>query len=105
MQAGIPQKKWSGHHGEQKSLKCSTWMQSQKRQNDLCSFPRQTMDAQDRRALRITLTDAGNKVWRNKASVCSERVMAAAQRSLDSTEQVQLYDYLTRVLHALRDKS
>ena len=26
-----------------KSLKCSTWMQSQKRQNDLCSFPRQTV--------------------------------------------------------------
>ena len=25
------------------SLKCSTWMQSQKRQNDLCSFPRQTI--------------------------------------------------------------
>ena len=25
-----------------KSLKCSTWMQSQKRRNDLCSFPRQT---------------------------------------------------------------
>ena len=25
-----------------KSLKCSTWMQSQKRQNDLYSFPRQT---------------------------------------------------------------
>ena len=25
-----------------KSLKCSTWMQSQKWQNDLCSFPRQT---------------------------------------------------------------
>ena len=24
-----------------KSLKCSTWMQSQTRQNDLCSFPRQ----------------------------------------------------------------
>ena len=24
-----------------KSLECSTWMQSQKRQNDLCSFPRQ----------------------------------------------------------------
>ena len=23
--------------------KCSTWMQSQKRQNDLCSFPRQTV--------------------------------------------------------------
>ena len=26
-----------------KSLKCSTWMQSQKRQNYLCLFPRQTI--------------------------------------------------------------
>ena len=26
-----------------KSLKCSTWMQSQKRQNDLCLFPGQTI--------------------------------------------------------------
>ena len=26
-----------------KSLKCSTLMQSQKQQNDLCSFPRQTI--------------------------------------------------------------
>ena len=26
-----------------KSLKCSTWMQSQNRQNDLCSFPRETI--------------------------------------------------------------
>ena len=31
------------HHSQQKSRKCSTWMQSQKRQNDLCSFPRQTI--------------------------------------------------------------
>ena len=30
LQAGMPQKKWSGHNGQQKSLKCSTWMQSQK---------------------------------------------------------------------------
>ena len=30
-------------HGQQKSLKCSTWMQFQKQQNDLCSFPRQTI--------------------------------------------------------------
>ena len=36
-------KKWSSHHSQQESLKCSTWMQSQKRQNDLCSFPRQTI--------------------------------------------------------------
>ena len=27
-----------------KSPECSTWMQSQKRQNDLCSFPRQTTE-------------------------------------------------------------
>ena len=26
-----------------KSLKCSTWMQPQKRKDDLCSFPRQTI--------------------------------------------------------------
>ena len=26
-----------------KSPKCSTWMQSHKQQNDLCSFPRQTI--------------------------------------------------------------
>ena len=32
----------SSHHGQQKSSKCSTGMQSQKRQNDLC-FPRQTI--------------------------------------------------------------
>ena len=30
MWAGIPYKKWSSHHGQQKSPKCSTWMQSQK---------------------------------------------------------------------------
>ena len=28
-------------YSQQKNLKCSTWMQSQKRQNDLCSSPRQ----------------------------------------------------------------
>ena len=32
----MPEKKWSSHHGQQESPKCSTWMQSQKRQNDLC---------------------------------------------------------------------
>ena len=29
-------KKWSSCHSQQKSLKWSTWMQSQKQQNDLC---------------------------------------------------------------------
>ena len=35
--------KWSSHHNQQKSLKCSTWVQPQKLQNDLGSFPRQAM--------------------------------------------------------------
>ena len=26
----IPLEKWSSHHSQQKSLKCSTWVQSQK---------------------------------------------------------------------------
>ena len=38
-----PSEEMSSHHGQQKSPKCSTWMQSQKRQNDLCSFPRQSI--------------------------------------------------------------
>ena len=33
----------NSHHGQQKSPKCSTLMQSQKQQNDLCLFPRQTI--------------------------------------------------------------
>ena len=36
-------KKWSGPHSQQKSLKCSTWIQSQKQQNDLGLFPRQSI--------------------------------------------------------------
>ena len=35
-------KKWSGPHSQQKSLKYSSWVQSQK-QNDLSLFPRQTI--------------------------------------------------------------
>ena len=34
-------KKWSRLHSQPKSLKCSTWIQSQKGQNDFCSFSRQ----------------------------------------------------------------
>ena len=36
-------KKWSTLHSQQKSPKFSTWMHSQKLQNDFCSFPRQTI--------------------------------------------------------------
>lgn len=65
---------------------------------------RRTRHEHDRRALRIELTEAGHAVWQDTASVCSQRVMDAAQRSLDKTEQAQLYHHLERVLHALRNK-
>jgi DNA-binding MarR family transcriptional regulator len=58
---------------------------------------------QDRRALRIELTEAGIAIWQQLTD-CNERVLGAAQRSLDDTEQAQLHDYLERVLRALRDK-
>ena len=35
---------WSSPHSQQKSPKCSTRVQFQKWQNDLCSFPRQTIE-------------------------------------------------------------
>ena len=37
--------------GQQKSLKCSIWMQSQKHQNDLCLFPRQIIQYYDNPSL------------------------------------------------------
>jgi DNA-binding MarR family transcriptional regulator len=59
---------------------------------------------QDRRALRIELTEAG--VAQSQQLInCSERVLDAAQRSLSETERTRLHDYLTRVLRALRDKN
>ena len=68
-------------------------------------YLRRSPHAQDRRALRIELTDAGRTLWQDTALVCSDRVMAAAQRSLDKTESAQLHDYLERVLLSLRDKN
>ena len=59
---------------------------------------------QDRRALRIELTDAGAALWQEMTG-CNERVLMAAQRTLDDTEQARLHEYLERVLHALRDKT
>lgn len=59
---------------------------------------------QDRRALRIELTDTGAAQSQQLIN-CSERVLEAAQRSLSETERTRLHDYLTRVLRALRDKN
>ena len=41
-----------------KSPKCSTWMKSQKRQNDLCSFPRQTIQYHNRKCSRSVVSDS-----------------------------------------------
>ena len=68
-------------------------------------YLRRSPHEQDRRTLRIELTEAGSAMWQNTALLCGDRVMTAAQRSLSETEQAQLHDYLERVLHALRDKS
>jgi DNA-binding MarR family transcriptional regulator len=57
---------------------------------------------QDRRALRIELTEAGHAMW-EQMTPCNEYVLDAAQKALDPTEREQLRDYLARVLHALRD--
>ena len=38
-----PLEEMDSHHSQQKSPKCSTSMQSQKQQNDLRSYPRQTI--------------------------------------------------------------
>lgn len=59
---------------------------------------------QDRRALRIELTEAGDQFWK-QLSGCNERVLQAAQRTLTDTESAQLHDYLERVLRALREKN
>jgi DNA-binding MarR family transcriptional regulator len=58
---------------------------------------------QDRRALRIELTEAGSALW-SQLTDCNEHVLAAAQRSLSETERERLLDYLGRVLRALRTK-
>ena len=39
-------KKCSSPESQQESLTCSTWVQSEKQQNDLSSLPRQTIQSQ-----------------------------------------------------------
>jgi DNA-binding MarR family transcriptional regulator len=66
-------------------------------------YLRRCRHEQDRRALRIELTDTGNTLWQQLTG-CNDRVLDAAQRSLSEDERGHLHDYLSRVLHALRDK-
>ena len=67
-------------------------------------YLRRTPHEQDRRALRIELTDAGSTLW-GRLTDCNDRVLEAAQRSLTKDERAHLRDYLERVLGALRDKT
>ena len=39
-----PLEEWSSSHGQQKSLKCRTWVESQKWQDDLSTLPKQTFN-------------------------------------------------------------
>lgn len=67
-------------------------------------YLRRCRHEQDRRALRIELTDEGNALWQQLTG-CNERVLEAAQRSLSEEERHRLHDYLARLLHAMRDKN
>ena len=53
--ASVSQKKWSSPHSQQKSPKCSTCIQSQKLQNDLSSFPRQTIQCNSNPIYALTV--------------------------------------------------
>lgn len=66
-------------------------------------YLRRQPHAQDRRALRIELTEAGEALWRHlhESNVAT---LERAQRGLSEDERVKLHDYLERVLYALREK-
>jgi DNA-binding MarR family transcriptional regulator len=67
-------------------------------------YLRRVPHEQDRRALRIELTEAGDELWR-QTNICNDVVLEAAQSALNPMERQQLQDYLGRVLQALRHKT
>ena len=66
-------------------------------------YLRRKQHEQDRRALRIELTEAGEALWKHlhESNIAT---LERAQKDLTGTERDQLHDYLERVLNALRDK-
>jgi len=58
---------------------------------------------QDRRALRIELTEAGEAIWTHM-STAHKALLQDAQRGLSDDERDRLRDYLQRMLDVLRDK-
>lgn len=67
-------------------------------------YLRRVPHQQDRRALRIELTEAGAALSGGLLVSCHNVVTEAAQGSLGTAERQQLMDYLERVLRALRHK-
>ncbi|MBB6185049.1 MarR family winged helix-turn-helix transcriptional regulator [Oleiagrimonas soli] len=64
-------------------------------------YVRRQPHEQDRRSLRIAVTDAGMATWQHMAKA-HERTLERAQQALSPAERVQLMDSLERVLAALR---
>ena len=63
-------------------------------------YVRRKPHAQDRRALTIELTPAGNELWR-KMSQFIEHAQELALRDLKSTDRAKLFDLLKRVRDTL----
>jgi DNA-binding MarR family transcriptional regulator len=63
-------------------------------------YVRRQPHAEDRRALSIELTQAGQAMW-NTINACSERVQNAALHNLKETERSKLFDLLVRVRDTL----
>ena len=57
-----PLEEWSNHYSQQKSPINSTWVQSEKQQKDLCSFPRQTIQYHSNPSLCPTSNAAETEV-------------------------------------------
>jgi DNA-binding MarR family transcriptional regulator len=66
-------------------------------------YLRRQPHAQDRRALRIDLTEAGVALWKHLHE-SNLATLERAQKGLDQDERDKLHDYLGRVLNALREK-
>ena len=82
-------KKWSSHHSQQKSLKCSTWMQFQKWQNDLSSFPRQTIQHHSNLSLCLLKDDAVKVLHSLCQQICKLRLEKVSFHSNPKERQCQ----------------
>ena len=88
-----------------KSLKCSTWVQSQKRQNDLCLFPRQTIQYHSLYAPTSTAEEA-EVLWRpirpsrtniqKRCSFHQRGLECKSRKSRDTWSNRQLWPWSTK---------